>query len=102
MSDQQRDRAHAELDVALSHHSAVLGDVDDVVGDAWDAALERLDALLSTAPTSVPGLRALLHYILLDDDGPMSEDFSEDGRFEALLFSIDGALKNIAHAVETI
>ncbi|MGF6312602.1 hypothetical protein ABIB82_006495 [Bradyrhizobium sp. i1.8.4] len=102
---QQRDRAHVRLDVALSRHSTILGDVENVLCDAIDAGEERLDALLSTAPTSVPGLRALLHYILADDDGPTCEDeLSWNARLETLLFSIGDALDNIdvARAEEII
>ncbi|WP_038381360.1 hypothetical protein [Bradyrhizobium elkanii] len=105
LSGQQRDRAHAGLEAALGRHSAVLGDIDNVVSDACDAADEHLDALLSTAPTSVAGLRALLHYILADDGGPTcDEDLSWNGRLETLLFSIVGALDNIdaAHAGEAV
>lgn len=96
LSGQQRDRAHAGLDAALSRHLTVLGDIDNVVSEACDAANEHLDALLSTAPTSALGLRALLRYILADDDGPTcDDDLSCNDRLVTLLFSINGALDNI-------
>lgn len=91
------DQAHAGLDVAISRHSAIVGDIDRVVGEASDVVDERFDALVSTAPTSASGLRALLSYILRDDDAPTTIDLSEDiDKLEALLHSIEGALDQIA------
>ncbi|MHC2619418.1 hypothetical protein ACVIW2_001450 [Bradyrhizobium huanghuaihaiense] len=98
LSDQQRDRAHAGLDVAKDRYSAVLGDIENVAGDARDLADKHLDALLSTAPTSMPGLRALIDYILMDDDGPTFDDLSWNDRQETLIFSIGGALDHIESA----
>ncbi|WP_461331208.1 hypothetical protein [Bradyrhizobium elkanii] len=91
------DQAHAGLDVAISRHSAIVGDIDSVIADASDVVDERFDALVSTAPTSASGLRALLSYILRDDDAPTTIDLSEDiDKLEALLNSIEGALDQIA------
>lgn len=99
------DQAHAGLDVAISRHSAIVGDIDSVIADASDVVDERLDALVSTAPTSASGLRALLRYILRDDDAPTTIGLSEDiDRLDALLHSIEGALDRIdpVGAPETI
>ncbi|WP_370191871.1 hypothetical protein [Bradyrhizobium elkanii] len=91
------DQAHAGLDLAIGRHSAIVGDIDSVVGDASDVVDERFDALISAAPTSAQGLRALLSYILRDDDAPTSMDLAEDCcRIETLMRSIEGALDHIA------
>ena len=77
------------MDAALERNAAILGDAEQVSEGAGEAETPAFEELLSTPPTSMAGLRALLVYL--------SDDVADLGRFDArnaemLIYSIHDAL----------
>ncbi|MGY3575508.1 hypothetical protein [Bradyrhizobium sp. USDA 4504] len=91
LSDQARQKAHADLDAVLKRHSDVLGDAESATDAAGDAASEAFDELLATPPATMHGLRALISYLVEEFDD-VEFHFRGDSRLETLLFTIQDAL----------
>ncbi|PAY05379.1 hypothetical protein CK489_28735 [Bradyrhizobium sp. UFLA03-84] len=90
-SDRQRAKAHADLDIALRRHGEIFGDAENVADAAYQADCEALDRLISTAPTSSAGLRALVSY-LVEEVEDVNTLLHGDCRVETLLVTIQEAL----------
>jgi len=52
--------AHIALDAKIEQHKAIMGDSEDVLNAAQDLETESVDALVSTTPTTMAGVIALL------------------------------------------
>jgi hypothetical protein len=95
-SERVKTRAHAALQAALERNQAVRGDAERGRDSSGDADTEAWEELLSTPPTSMAGIRALLAYILreVDDIHFVLGDLSV-----AALTSIEDALEAVNPAV---
>jgi len=78
------------LDAALERNAAILGDAEQVSEGAGEAETPAFEELLSTPPTSMAGLRALLVY-LSDDVADLGQRFDARNA-EMLIYSIHDAL----------
>jgi hypothetical protein len=67
--------AHAEFDVKIEQHKAIVGDSEDVLNAAQDVENEAVNTLVGTRPTTMAGVLALLELLpelrrarVMDDD----------------------------------
>jgi hypothetical protein len=83
--------AHASLDAKFEQHKGILGDNEKVMYAAMDAETEAVDELVSTVPTSIAGVLALLEL------GPELRRASglDDDQAAAILVSVADALRDL-------
>ena len=81
----------------MAHYREVFGNIENEAGDLGDVADDAFDNMISTSPTSIAGLRALLIY-LSDDVVDLGHQVNGD-RAEMLICSIHDALLELHPAV---
>ncbi|WP_338827642.1 hypothetical protein [Bradyrhizobium sp. 27S5] len=88
-------RCHSRAALRLERRADVLGDAEDIMDAAGDAASEALDKLLSATPATPAGLLALITY-LVEETEDVNFYLRGEHRIETLLFSIQDALRGQA------
>jgi hypothetical protein len=66
VSEQVAARARADLDRVLARYDEIMGDSEDESGRLDDVALDAFDELISSVPTTGPGLRSMVSYLAND------------------------------------
>jgi hypothetical protein len=66
ISEKVRTKAHAELDTTLTRYREDFGNIENESGDLGSVAVDAFYDMISTPPTSIAGLRALLTYLSED------------------------------------
>jgi hypothetical protein len=87
VGEQVAKQAHAGLDAALERYRAVYGGIGNEACEAGDIASQALDNLVTTVPTSVHGIRAVLSY-LMEDVADFGEQFGDEYKMRILLCSM--------------
>lgn len=87
VSERVTAKAHVDLDKALGRKGEVLGNIENEVGDLYDVSRDALESLITSVPTTTPGLRAMVAYVT------DLTDQLESYQVEALLTSIGDALQ---------
>ena len=97
VSEQVAAKAHADLDRVLARYDEIMGDSEDESGRLGDVALEALDELISSVPTTALGLRAMVSY-LADDVVDVGQQLQRE-QVELLLTTMSDALQALHPAV---
>jgi hypothetical protein len=89
-------REHAELSAMIAERDSVCVPTELAMNEAYEAAIETLDAAVETVPTTMAGLMALLE--LQRDLWELNDDVFDRGHLSFICESVESALKNLQTA----